>query len=178
MKAVLHMRGSELPNCFSAPASGIHITRENGVLKIPNFRLGRERDENMVKQSFFPYFIKVFESSTFPYKKEVETSSITRRSVKQGKDVLCFSLDKTDSWLLCADTAPEKKGFNAAVSPLKAIRVTNRLKEESKKANLFLSRWWRSLRIMANEIGFKHLGKQLLSYFPMKGSRQLCGLQK
>lgn len=29
-----------------------------------------------------------------------------------------------------------------------------------------------------NEIGFKHLEKQFLSCFPMKGSGQLCGLQK
>lgn len=42
MKAALCMQGSDLPNCFSAPASGIHITSENGVLKILNFCLGGE----------------------------------------------------------------------------------------------------------------------------------------
>lgn len=41
---------------------------------------------------FFPYFNNVFESSTFPYKKEVETSSIPKRSAKQGEDVLCRDL--------------------------------------------------------------------------------------
>lgn len=66
----------------------------------------------------FPYFSKVFESSAFPYKKEMETSSIPRRSAKQIKDVLCFSLDETVPWLLCTDTAPVKKGFNATASPL------------------------------------------------------------
>lgn len=39
---------------------------------------------------FFPYFNQVFESLTFPDKKEVETSSIPRRSAKQRKDVLWF----------------------------------------------------------------------------------------
>lgn len=69
MKAVLCMQGSDLLKCFSAPASGIHITRENWVTKILNFCLGGERHENLVRE-FFPYFNKVFESSTFPYKKE------------------------------------------------------------------------------------------------------------
>lgn len=87
-----------------------------------------------------------------------------------------FSLDRTVPLLLCTDIAPEKKGLNAAVSSLKAIRVTNRLKEESKQAKLFLS--GEDWGLWLNEIGFKHLKKQLLSYFLMKGSRQLCGLQK
>lgn len=55
MKAVLCMQGSDLPNRFSAPASGIHITRENGVLKILNFCLGGEErwlTENMVNRIF------------------------------------------------------------------------------------------------------------------------------
>lgn len=52
MKAVLCKQGSDLPNCFSAPASGIRITRENGVLKIPNFCLSRESNENMVNRVF------------------------------------------------------------------------------------------------------------------------------
>lgn len=53
-----------------------------------------------------------------------ETSRILKSSAKQGKAVLRFSLHKADPQLLCTEMYcfREKKRFNAAMPPLKAIR--------------------------------------------------------
>lgn len=52
MKAILGMPGSDLPNSFSAPAPRIHVTREDQVLKIPDFCLAGESGKNMVNGVF------------------------------------------------------------------------------------------------------------------------------
>lgn len=64
MKAQLCNQGSDLPNCFSAPVSGVDITGENRILKSPNsVRVGREMKIWLTE--YFPYFNKAFESSSF-----------------------------------------------------------------------------------------------------------------
>lgn len=88
MKTILGMPGSDLPNSFSAPAPGMHVARENGVLKIPNFCQAGESDKNMVE--IFPYFNNVFESSAFPYKSKVKPAE-SQRKVLSKERLFCVS---------------------------------------------------------------------------------------